>query len=135
MTDTLDIETSLDRSLRKQVVAPKLGRSFDAAVWARIEAAEQRAPQPQVRANAAGGSRWMLISNVIGVSVAALLAIYFGMQAFTGANVGVNVEVPQIQPATLQEIAAWSVQTITLAALIFGLMFTPIGRRVRSIFT
>jgi hypothetical protein len=47
----------------------------------------------------------------------------------------VDVPVPQVSPTTMKEIVALSVQSVTLAAVIFGLMFTPLGRRVRSIFT
>jgi predicted secreted protein len=137
MTNKLDIETRLDRSLQNQVAAPRLDGRFDAAVWKRIAAEEQRARQPVVSAgtSTAGLPRWMLVTNLIGVSVAVLLAIYFGMKAFTGVNVDVNVDVPQIAPAAKQVIVAVSVQVVTLAALIFGLMFTPLGRRLKSVFT
>jgi len=137
MTNKLDIETRLDRSLRKQVVAPRLDGRFNAAVWARIAAYDQRAQQPMVstRSSAPGSARWLLIANAIGISVAVLLVIFYGMKAFSAVNVSVDVPVPQISPAAMQEIVALSVQTITVGAVIFGLMFTPFGRRVRAIFT
>ena len=99
MTNKLDIETRLDRSLQKQVAAPRLDGRFDAAVWARIAAEEQRATQPAVGARSAaasGSARWMFITNVIGIAVAALLVIFFGMAAFSGVNVSVDLPVPQI---------------------------------------
>jgi len=138
MTNKLDIETRLDRSLQNQVAAPRLDGRFDAAVWKRIAADEQRARQPIVDARSAAVSvsaRWMFITNVIGIAVAVLLVVFFGMKAFSGVSVSVDVPVPQVSPTTIKEIVAVSVQSVTLAAVIFGLMFTPIGRRVRSIFT
>ncbi len=133
MTHKLDIETSLERSLRNQVTAPRLDSRFDASVWARIEAEAKRGMAPVAQTSAAGASssaRWMFITNVLGISVAALLVIFFGLKAFSG--VAVNVPVPQIAPTTMAEIAAVAVQTVTIAAVIFGLMFTPIGRRLRA---
>ena len=138
MTNKLDIETRLDRSLQNQVAAPRLDGRFDAAVWKRIAAEEQRATQPGVGARSAaasGSARWLFITNVIGIAVAALLVIFFGMKAFSGVNVSVDLPVPQISPTTMKEVVAVSVQSVTLVAVIFGLMFTPLGRRVRSIFT
>jgi len=138
MTNKLDIETRLDRSLQNQVAAPRLDGRFDAAVWKRIADEEQRAKQPAVGSRSAAASssaRWMFITNVIGISVAALLVIFFGMKAFSGVNVSVDLPVPQISPTTMKEVLAVSVQGVTLVAVIFGLMFTPLGRRVRSIFT
>jgi hypothetical protein len=139
MTNKLDIETRLDRSLQNQVAAPRLDGRFDAAVWKRIAAEEQRARQPTggARSAAASGSaRWMFITNVIGISVAALLVIFFGVKAFSGVSVNLSVDlpVPQISPTTMNEVLALSVQIVTVAAVLFGLMFTPIGRRLKSIF-
>jgi hypothetical protein len=138
MTNKLDIETRLDRSLQNQVAAPRLDGRFDAAVWKRIAAEEQRARQPAVgsrSAAASGSARWMFITNVIGISVAALLMIFVGIKAFSGLNVSVGMPLPQVSPAAMKEVMALSAQGITLAALIFGLMFTPLGRRLKSIFT
>jgi predicted secreted protein len=138
MTNKLEIETRLDRSLQNQVAAPRLDGRFDAAVWKRIAAEEQRARQPAVGARSAaasGSARWMFITNVIGIAVAALLVIFFGMKAFSGVNVTLDVPVPQVSPTTIKEVVAVLVQTTTLAAVIFGLMFTPLGRRLKSIFT
>ena len=50
MSVTKDIEARLDRSLRNQVSAPKLGRDFNAAVWARIAREEAPAPSRALRA-------------------------------------------------------------------------------------
>jgi hypothetical protein len=130
MTDKLDIETRLDRSLQHQVRAPRLDGRFDAAVWARIEAEGQSAPAPVPRAAVPESARWMFITNVVGLSVAALLVVVFGLRAFGGVEVSMTV--PQIAPATFQEIGAISAKILTVVALVFGLMFTPIGRRLRA---
>jgi hypothetical protein len=138
MTNKLDIETRLDRSLQNQVAAPRLDGRFDAAVWKRIAAEEQSAKQPAVGARSAAASnsaRWMFVTNVIGIAVAALLVVFFGVKAFSGVSVSVDVPVPQVSPTTMKEIVAVSVQSVTLAAVIFGLMFTPLGRRLKSVFT
>jgi len=138
MTNKLEIETRLDRSLQNQIAAPRLDGRFNAAVWARIAAEDQHAKLPMASARssaAVGSARWLFIANMIGISVAALLVIFFGLKAFTGVDVSLDVAVPQISPATMEYIVSLSVQTITVAAVIFGVMFTPFGRRVRSIFT
>jgi len=64
-----------------------------------------------------------------------LLVVFFGMKAFSGVSVSVDVPVPQVSPTTMKEIVAVSVQSVTLVAVIFGLMFTPLGRRLKSVFT
>jgi len=131
MTNKLDIETRVDRSLRNQLKAPRLDGRFDAAVWARIEAAEQRATNPVLeRAKAPSSARWLFIINVIGVAVAALLFVIFGLQSFT--EVSVNLPTPEVSAATGEKIFRIAAQTITLASLVFGLLFTPIGRRLRA---
>ena len=68
--------------------------------------------------------------SLLGLSIAALLVVVFGLKAFGGVEVGVSV--PQIAPATMQEIVGLSVKAVTVVALVFGLMFTPIGRRLRA---
>lgn len=128
-----EIEAALHRSLTRQVRVPQLDRRFDAGVWARIEA-EERAPlrvsNPVVAR--AGAGRWLLASNVIGLAVAAVLVVFFGLRMFSGVDV--ELAVPNIsisQNQQLVEIVAWA---ITAATLGFGLMFTPIGRRLRAEF-
>jgi hypothetical protein len=132
------IESRLDRSLASQVRVPKLDRRFDAAVWARIEADElagQRAAAP-ARTAARGAQRWLLASNVGGFIVAAILVAYFGVRTLGG----VHVELPAVPVLSLSpeqadatiKMVGW---VITFGALAFGLMFTPLGRRLRSEFT
>lgn len=131
MTRKLDIETRLDRSLANQVKAPRLGRGFDASVWARIEAAEQQATNPvRERAPSPSSGRWLFIINVVGVAVTALLVVIFGMQAFN--DVSVSVPTPEVSAATSAQILKFAAQAITIVSVVFGLMFTPLGRRLRA---
>jgi hypothetical protein len=136
--DKAGIEARLHRSLASQVRVPKLDRRFDAAVWARIEAEEhagQRAVAP-ARPPAPGAQRWLLASNVGGFIVAALLVVYFGVRMLGGVQVDLPVVPalslsPEQMDATIKMVG-WAV---TFGALAFGLMFTPLGRRLRSEFT
>lgn len=137
-----DIEARLDRSLASQLRVPKLDRRFDAGVWARIEA-EQRAQQPAVAPTRApvatpanDAQRWLFASNVAGFIVAAILVAYFGMRMLGG----VAAELPAVSVPSLSheqtdatiKLISWG---FTALALAFGLMFTPLGRRLRSEFT
>jgi hypothetical protein len=129
-----EIEARLHRSLIGQVRVPKLDRSFDAGVWARIEA-EQSAPAAAVHPalRRSGASRWLIASNVIGLAVAALLVVIFGLRMFSGGELGVSLpEVTAAQSGELADIITW---TVSGASLLFGLMFTPLGRWLRSEFT
>jgi negative regulator of sigma E activity len=131
MTRKLDIETRLDRSLANQVKAPQLGRGFDASVWARIEAAEQQATNPvRERTRSPSSGRWLLMINVVGVAVTALLVVIFGMQSFN--DVSVSLPTPEVSAATSAQILKFAAQGITIVSVVFGLMFTPLGRRLRA---
>lgn len=134
MTRKLDIEATLDRSLANQVKVPRLDRRFDAAVWARIEAAQQRAtnPVPEI-SRPRSSARWLFVINVVGVAVAVALVLIFGMQPY--ADVTVNVPTPEVSAATQVQILEFAAQTITIVSVVFGLLFTPIGRRLRAEFT
>jgi hypothetical protein len=133
-----DVEARLDRSLASQVRVPKLDRRFDAAVWARIEA-EERAQRPAVvpvRAPASEAQRWLLASNLGGFIVAAILVVYFGVRMLGGAAVAMPaMPLPSLSPeqtAAAMKLVVWG---FTIGALAFGVMFTPLGRRLRSEFT
>ena len=132
---TRNIETRLERSLVNQVKAPKLGKKFDASVWARIEAESQRATNPvlaQPKSSASASARWLLISNAIGVFVTVLLVVVFGMQSFT--DVSLSVPTVEVSAATRSQIYEYAGLAITVASLVFGLLFTPVGRRLRAEF-
>jgi hypothetical protein len=131
MNRKVEVEARLERSLRNQVRAPKLGRGFDAAVWARIENAGQQARAPLAR-KPSTASRWMLASNVIGIAVALALIVFIGAQEFSGG--GIDVSLPQVAPGLVDRIVAMMIWPVTLIALGFGLMFTSLGRRLREFF-
>jgi hypothetical protein len=129
-----EIEAKLHRSLSRQVRAPQLDRRFDAGVWARVEA-EERVPlrvSSPVAARASGG-RWLMVSNVIGIAVATVLVAIFGLRLFSGVNV--ELSVPNFSIAQNQQLVETIAWAITAATLGFGLMFTPIGRRLRAEFS
>lgn len=130
MTRKLDIETRLDRSLANQVKAPRLGRGFDASVWARIEAAGQRVTNPVRERGTSTSARWLLAINVMGVVVTALLVLIFGMQSLN--DVSVTLPTAEVSAATSAQILKFAAQGITAVSVIFGLMFTPLGRRLRA---
>jgi hypothetical protein len=133
MTHKLEIEAALERSLRAQIKAPRLDGRFDASVWSRIEAAEQRVPALHVAAPVAASARWLFIVNVVGTAVALALILYFGGQAFGSVELTVpKVAAPEISPPMMKEITEFAVPLFTGAALVFGLMFTSLGRRLRA---
>jgi hypothetical protein len=72
----------------------------------------------------------LLVTNSIGVAVAALLVVVFGLQSF--ADVSVNLPSPEISAATSAHIFKIAAQVITIASVVFGLLFTPLGRRLRA---
>ena len=127
-----EVEARLHRSLSNQVRAPQLDRRFDANVWARIEAQEQTqtlTAQPVTRRSSA--EKWLLASNVIGLVVAAALVLIFGLRMFSG----IEVSVPNISAAQGKQIADLVTYGFTTASIVFGLMYTPLGRWLRSEFT
>ncbi|MEO8063808.1 MAG: hypothetical protein ABI821_13785 [Pseudomonadota bacterium] len=138
MNKHIDIEAALERSLRKQVKAPRLDGRFDAAVWSRIEAAQQPVYRAAQLAAPSASARWLFIINAIGGAVALALVAYFGWQSFGGADVSVPsvmlpaVSVPEVSDSTLQLIVRATIWTITGVSLVFGSMFTSLGRRVQA---
>jgi hypothetical protein len=134
MTHKLEIEAALERSLRAKIKVPRLDGRFDAAVWSRIEAEGQRGANPvRAAAVAPASTRWLFIINALGASVALALVVYFGVQSFAGVEVVVPaVSVPQVSASMLDEITRVAGWAVTAASLAFGLMFTSLGRRLRS---
>jgi hypothetical protein len=127
MTHKLDVESRLDRSLHNQLKVPRLDGRFDAAVWARIAAQEQRATNPVQNRSSA---RWLFVINIVGVAIAAALVVIFGLQSFT--EVSVNLPLPEVSANVGAQILRFATPVVTTAALVFGLLFTPIGRRLRA---
>jgi hypothetical protein len=143
MSETQKIEARLDRSLRHQVQLPRLDRGFDAAVWARIAQEDAKTARPAVQAvpsRAARASRWLSIVNTAGIAVTLGVAMYFALGSFGGIepqplNVDLNVPMPVIGDDTVERMVAVLGQLLGVAALIFGLSFTSIGRRLRRSFS
>jgi hypothetical protein len=130
-----EVEARLDRSLARQLRVPKLDRRFDVGVWARIEAAKgaQQVAAAGTSAAAARAARWLFASNVAGYLVAALLVVYFGARMLGGVDI--EMPLPSFSPehsAMTQQFISWG---FTIGALAFGLMLTPLGRRLRSEFS
>jgi len=132
MTNKLDIETRVDRSLQTQLKAPRLDGRFDSAVWERIAAQEQRPTNPVQERSMSSAARWLFVVNIIGVAVTALLVVIFGLHSFTDASVNLNLPTPEVSAATGDQILKIAAQAITLVSVIFGLLFTPLGRRLRA---
>jgi hypothetical protein len=130
MNNDKGIEARLERALRGQVKAPRLEKRFDAAVWARIDAQKSPAPPaPSAPLN------WLFVFNGIGIGVAFVLLCVFGLQSLSGVEPQLALPEVTVAPATMERIVLIAAQAITFAAVLFGLMFTPWGRRLRAEFS
>jgi hypothetical protein len=123
-----DIEARLERSLRSQVRAPKLDGRFDAAVWARIE----KSAAPVAASAPRKAPRWLTTINTIGVLVAIALIVFVVAEAVSGIET--SVEMPRVAPGFVERVIAALSWPVTGVALLFGLKFTGIWRRLRSEF-
>jgi hypothetical protein len=135
MKDKSQIEAGLERSLRKQVTVPRLGRKFDAGVWARIDAEEARraAPAMQLSGNSTPATaRWLYVINILGLASVTIFLCVFGWQMLSGLDISESL--PEISVATRERILMSGSTVIAALAVAFGLMFTPWGRRVRDEF-
>ena len=127
------IEAALERSLRKQVVVPRLDRKFDAGVWARIEAGEARAPALQPSANSASAAaRWLNMINILGLASVTIFLGVYGWRMFSGMDISESL--PEISAATRESILMNGSTIIATLAVAIGLMFTPLGRKLRDEF-
>jgi hypothetical protein len=126
-----EIEAALERSLRNQVNVPPLDGRFDAKVWARIESqarpasAVVTAPGAVVKAG-----RWLNIINVVGLLTVTIFVSFLGAQMLAGADVAISL--PQISTADTERFMMEMSGSIAGAAILFGLWFTPWGRRLRE---
>jgi len=137
-----DIEARLDRSLSNQIKVPQIDRRFDAAVWARIEAAEAAATNPLADgppSRTERASRWLAITNSIGILVTLTIVGVFVLRTYGGiepsVNLDMNVSMPLIPEDMVTRIVGVLGQVLGLAALAFGLSFTSFGRRIRASFS
>ena len=131
MKHKLEIEAALERSLRSQLKTPPLDSRFDAKVWARIEAEARPASSavPVTRAVVRAG-RWLNVINVVGLATVAVFVCIFGAQKLAGA--GIVISLPEISTVTTERIMMEMSGFIAGAAMLFGLWFTPWGRRLRE---
>ena len=138
MNRKLEIEARLDRSLATQIAVPKLGGRFDSAVWSQIGAEGAPAANPvttnpeRARERVANLSRWMFVSNAVGVTVAAVLAIYFGLRAFGGMNLGLDLKLPTLSQDFVVEAITGVGYILTVVVLGFALALTSFGRWLRA---
>lgn len=134
MKHKTEIEATLDRSLRRQVKVPTLDTRFDARVWARIEAEESRRPQAAlpVPAAVARSARWLRAFNAVGIASVVIFASVVGAGMLADANVAISM--PEISTADSELILNVMSMSIAGASLLFGLMFTPLGRKLRAEF-
>lgn len=146
MNGKQDIEARLDRSLAKQIGVPRLGKQFNAAVWARVAAEEAKAAKPvaiKAPSRAVRASRWFAITNTIGVAVTLGIVAYFVMRTYGGVdasalNLGVEVpavSMPVVSDAMVSQIVGVLGQVLGFAALLFGFSLTSVGRRMRASFS
>ena len=132
MKSNPEIENILERSLRKQVKVRKLDESFDAAVWARIEAEESRAAAPARPAASSNVGRWLFILNAVGVAAVGIFLCVFLFQWLAGVQVDATLPAASLQVSD-QTVTAWATG-IAGAALLAGLFYTPWGSRLRDEF-
>ena len=135
MKDKSQIEAALERSLRRQVTVPRLNRKFDAGVWARIEAEQSRAVTPALQTSvtaAPATARWLYVINVLGLGSVAIFLCVFGWQMLSGMNISESL--PEMSAASRDSILMNGCTIIATLAVAIGLMFTPVGRRVRDEF-
>lgn len=124
-----EIEARLERSLRKQVRAPRLDGRFDAAVWSRIEAESSGNSVPAAQARPAA-ARWLFAINVFGVVSTLALVAYFALPMLPAVDV--TVAVPEVSTGFVERAVEAIKWPVTILALAFGLMFTNFGKRLRS---
>src|SRR5262245_31668342 len=132
MKSNPEIEAVLERSLRKQVKVRQLDESFDSAVWARIAAEEAKsaAPVPARSATGSRAGRWLSIVNAVGIASVAVVLCVFLFQWLAGVQV--DTTIPDFSPQISDQSASQWSTGIAGAALLFGFLYTPWGRRLRD---
>jgi uncharacterized SAM-binding protein YcdF (DUF218 family) len=102
--------------------------------------AKWRQAQEQAQANPAqaaphksNSERWLLASNVLGIAVAAVLVLYFGLRMFS--DVDLTSSLPDFSAAQNQQAAGIISWVVAATSVCVAAMFTPLGRWLRSEFT
>jgi hypothetical protein len=98
-----------------------------------IEAGLDRSLQEQVSVRTLDASRWLLVSNILGIATSAALVVYFVASGFSGMEVEMNLPLPEISARQTDSILISLGWGITAAAVGMGFAFTRLGRRVRSV--
>lgn len=134
MKSNPETEAILERSLRKQVNVRQLDDSFDAAVWARIEAEESRsmAQAPVRAATPSKVGRWLFILNAVGIASVAVFLCVFLFQWLAGVQVDATFADSSFRVSD-QTVTMWATG-IAGAALLAGFFYTPWGARLRDEF-
>jgi hypothetical protein len=126
-----EVEAALESSLRNQVKVPRLDGRFDAAVWARIAAEESRAVSSSMAPIASPlTARWLGIINILGLVTVAIVVWIYGAPMLAGADVSESWT--ELSAATRERIVEGASMGLAVVALVFGMMFTPWGRRLRA---
>jgi hypothetical protein len=127
------VESRLDRALHEQLGVPRLDGRFNAAVWQRIAA--QQAPAAAPRATR--GSRWLMVSNVLGAAVSLALIGYVLLRAMPGVHVDVDLpampsalSLPEISGQATAAVVRGMGWLIALVTVGFGFAFTSSGKRM-----
>jgi hypothetical protein len=135
MKHKAQIESALERSLREQVKVQRLDSKFDACVWARIDAEESRSAAPAPRAPAKAmpkAARWLYAINILGLGSVAIFLCMFGAQMLAGTDVGAML--PEFSAATRARVLMNASTVVAMIAVAIGLLFTPLGRKLRAEF-
>lgn len=126
-----EIEAALERSLRNQVKVPPLDGRFDAKVWARIESEARPASAVAAAPGAVmKAGRWLNIINVVGLLTVTIFVSILGAQMLAGADI--TISLPEVSTAATERLVMEMSGAISGAAILFGLWFTPWGRRLRQ---
>jgi hypothetical protein len=119
------VESRLDRALHEQLGVPRLDGRFTA----------QQAPAAAPRATR--GSRWLMVSNVLGAAVSLALIGYVLLRAMPGVHVDVDLpampsalSLPEISGQTTAAVVRGMGWLIALVTVGFGFAFTSSGKRM-----
>ena len=124
-------EVALERSLRNQVKVPRLDRKFDAAVWARIDAEESRAAAlSRVPVANPMAARWLSAINFLGLATVAIVIWFYGAPMLADTDIAASWT--DLSAASRERIVEGLSMGMAGAAILFGMMYSPWGRRLRE---
>ena len=134
MKSNPELEAILERSLRSQVNVRQLDETFDAAVWARIEADESKsaAQAPMHPTTASRIGRWLFILNAVGIASVCVFLCVFLFQWLAEVQVDSTLVATSLQVSD-QTVTVWATGLAGIA-LLAGFFYTPWGGRLRDEF-